>query len=410
MPTAVVGIGTELARGEVRDANGSWLARELTGLGAEVTSLSIVDDDQPRITHVLSRLAVEHTSVVVTGGLGPTTDDLTRNAAADLAGVRLVLHPPSLEALKARFAALGRPLSQSNLSQAQVPEGAEVLPNPLGTAAGFSMQVDRARLFFLPGVPEEMRAMFRSSVAPCIASQVAEAPMQIRFRTFGKGESWVNDALQGIEAEHGVKLAYLASYGAVDVKILAPAQGSLEAAADAVRHRLGNLVFAEGDLHMEQVVAQLLLERRLTLGVAESCTGGHLSQLLTRHPGASLWFRGGVVTYANRAKTDLLGVPKELLERVGAVSEPVARAMAEGARCALLANLGIGITGIAGPEGGTDDKPVGTVHLALATGTQTIHLCLNLLGDRGQIQQRAASAALDRLRRTLLFASEGGSG
>jgi nicotinamide-nucleotide amidase len=299
-------------------------------------------------------------------------------------------------------------MSASNAKQADFPRGARILPNPHGTAPGFSAKLGRAAAFFLPGVPLEMKAMFSANVAPAIESLVPEKSHQTLLRTFGLPESEVNDRLSGIAAARGVTLGYRARLPEIEVKVLAraptadEARARSEAAAADVRARLGDdVVYGEGETSLAEVVCRLLEAHSLTLAVAESCTGGLVAELLTRVPGASRSFLGGVVSYANSAKTELLGVDAALLLAHGAVSAEVARAMAEGARRRFGASLALAVTGIAGPDGGSAEKPVGLVHWAVGGDGNVTAKQAVFSGNREQVRLRAAYAALALLRRVV---------
>lgn len=405
---AVLCIGTELTRGEVVNTNGNTLADALTRLGFEVTAIEIVDDDAGRIRDSLARLGSAHAALVVTGGLGPTTDDITTAAVAALLGLPLERDSASLDAIRARLERLGRPMALSNAKQADFPRGALILPNPNGTAPGFSLRLKEALACFLPGVPREMIAMFDACVAPLLAPLVDEASHQIRLRTYGLPESEVNDLLAGIESEFDVLIGYRASFPVIEVKVLARGANAeairsrARRAADAVRARLGDeVVFGEGDVTFAQAIGAELVRARQRLACAESCTGGLVGQLVTARGGASAFFAGSAVVYDDQAKTTLLGVPAALIAAHGAVSAEVARAMAEGARTRFQTEVALAITGIAGPDGGSADKPVGLVHYAVATqrGSEAHHRVFP--GDRELIRLRAAYAALGLLYRTL---------
>jgi nicotinamide-nucleotide amidase len=408
MSAAVLCIGTELTRGELVNTNASWLAERLTALGVEVAELAVVDDDRVRIAHALRRLGSEHGLLICTGGLGPTTDDLTSECAASVLGVPLERDAASLEAIRTRMARFGRTMAASNENQAHFPRGAEILENRQGTAPGFAVSLGSARAYFLPGVPREMMNMFDELVAPLIARPTATT-RQIRLLCFGMPESAVNDALVGLEAEHGVTIGYRAHFPEIEVKVLARdehadrAYASARAAADAVRARLGDdVVYGEGDERLPAVVGKLLAERGLVVGAAESCTGGLLGKLITDVAGSSAYFAGAVVSYDNSVKRSLLGLDAGLLEEKGAVSEEVARAMAEGVRRVLDVDVALAITGVAGPGGGTPEKPVGLVHIAVADEAGTSHHKLGFPGTRVQIRMLSAYAALALVRRVLL--------
>ncbi|MET0794844.1 MAG: competence/damage-inducible protein A [Polyangiaceae bacterium] len=406
---AILCIGTELTRGELQNSNATWLAEVLTTIGFEVLAIDCVDDERARIEAALTRLSSNHEVVVCTGGLGPTTDDITTECAARLAGVGLQRDEPSLEAIRARLLRFGRQMALSNAKQADFPVGARILPNPNGTAPGFELKLHRALAYFMPGVPFEMKAMFESFVEPAIAPLVGERQFQVLLRTYGLPESEVNDRLAGVEAEFDVLIGYRATMPEIEVKVLARAS-TLEAArvraergALAVRERLGSeVIFGEGKMRFPEAVSALLAEQGKTLALAESCTGGLVSELITAHSGASAVFRGGAVTYANDAKIALLGVPAVLLARFGAVSAEVARAMAEGARAAFNSDFALSLTGIAGPTGGSEEKPVGLVHFAVADASGVSDRRVVFTGTREQVRRRAAFAGLSLVRAVAL--------
>ena len=407
MTAAVLCIGTELTRGELLNSNATWLAESLTRIGLEVTAVDCVDDDRGRIEAYLRRLSAEHQVLVCTGGLGPTTDDITTECAARVAGVELLRDDATLLRIEELLRRFGRKMAVSNAKQADFPVGARILPNPNGTAPGFHVKLGAAAAYFMPGVPREMKAMFEVSVEPDLGALVSEQRRQIVLRCFGLPESEVNDRLAGVETSYGVVIGYRASLPEIEVKVLAQAATGEAAlavarrAADDVRGRLGDYVYGEGFASLPDHVGALLAERGQTLALAESCTGGLAAELLTRIPGSSRYFLGGAVVYANSAKTELLGVPPALLAEHGAVSAQVARAMAEGVRARLGADFGLAFTGIAGPDGGSEQKPVGLVHWALATATGTELRDRVFLGNRLDIRRRAAFAGFDLLRRSL---------
>jgi competence/damage-inducible protein CinA-like protein len=410
---AVLSIGTELTRGEIVNTNASWLADALSALGLEVGRAESVADDPADIERALERLSSEYRIVISTGGLGPTTDDLTSATVAAWLGVPLETHAPSLAALEARLTRLGRQLTPSNAKQVDFPRGASVLENPNGTAPGFSLGRGRCQLFFMPGVPREMRPMFERYVPDAARALADGAPFQVRLRCFGLPESTINDRLDGLAAAYPVRVAYRAHFPEIEVKLFArvPAAPSVgieqarseaeriaRAAAREARLRLGPVVYSEGDQDLPAVIAESLRQAKLTLSVAESCTGGLVGALLTAQPTSDV-FMGGVIAYANAIKTELLGVEPALLERHGAVSEQVAQAMAQGARERCRTDLGLSLTGIAGPTGGTADKPVGLVHFAVASarGVTARQIVVNNR-PRRDVQLYSAWAALALVR------------
>ena len=410
MTVAIFCIGTELSRGELINGNAAWLSERMTAEGFEVTEHVVVDDDEARVIAAFRRLCVEHTIVLCTGGLGPTTDDLTSEAVAKAIGVRMVRDEPSLANIAARFARLGRAMSPSNEKQADFPEGALILPNAVGTAPGFAVTHGHAQAFFMPGVPREMHQMWQEQVLPKIAHLSHRTQHQIHLRTFGLPESQVGERLAGIEAAHpGIILGYRAHFPEIEVKVLAKAGTFDEARALAedvavlVKQRLGSHVFGgKGDTYAG-VVSSLLTGKGHTLAIAESCTGGMVGQMLTALPGASAILFADVVAYANGAKTMFCDVPEALIEKHGAVSEEVARALAEGIRRRTGATISLAITGIAGPTGATEEKPLGTVHLAVATEGRTVHQHHVLFPrDRVMVQKLAAYVGLALVREVLV--------
>jgi nicotinamide-nucleotide amidase len=405
MTAAVLSIGTELSRGELVNTNGPWLAAQLVAIGFEVFEHAIVDDDRARIVAALERLARTASIIVCTGGLGPTTDDLTADSVATALGVKLVRDDASLEHIRRRFEKFGRTMSESNAKQADFPEGSEILPNPIGTAPGFAARIGRATAYFMPGVPREMTRMFEEQVTPRIRKLAPSDTHQIRLKTFGLPESVVGEKLAGIEeTNEGVIIGYRAHFPEIEVKVLAKAasQGSAreacEKAANEVRTRLGDVIYGEGDDTFPAVVGRLLRNRGLTLAIAESCTGGLVGSMLTREPGASDFLLLDAVTYANSAKSRVLEVGEDVLRAHGAVSAEVAAAMAEGARRTAGSDVALALTGVAGPTGGSEAKPVGTVFLAVtgARGTEVKHRLFP--GERAQVQAIAAYGGLQLLR------------
>jgi nicotinamide-nucleotide amidase len=408
MTVAILSIGTELARGEIVNTNASWLGAELTRAGFTVSSIEVVPDDKPAVVEAIRRLASKNRFVLSTGGLGPTTDDLTAEAAADAAGVRLVRDESSLLAIKRRVEARGGTLNAAQEKQADVPAGAQILPNGHGTAPGFAVALGESRAYFMPGVPREMEPMFAEQVLLQIAPSAPNDTYQIRLRTYGLGESGIQMALASVEgAFPGVTLGYRAHFPEVDVKVHARAATHSMArdlahrAAIDVRGRLGDIVYGEGDEEFPEMVGRAMRGRGYRLALAESCTGGLLTHLLTSYP-ASDYLVGAAVTYANSAKTRLLHVSEDTLRGHGAVSAEVAAELAEGARRACDVEVAVSVTGIAGPTGGTAHKPVGLVYWAVAHPGGTLVRERVFVGDRRDIQTGAAFAALDLVRRVAL--------
>lgn len=412
MKAEILTIGDELLRGEIVDSNKALLAERLLQLDIETRFQSSVRDDPADMEDALRRAARRADVVLVSGGLGPTRDDLTIDVLATAFDRKLVLHEPSLAAIRDFFARMGREMAAVNAKQAWIPEGAEALPNPIGTAPGCLLVAGEVPIFCLPGVPRELARMMDEQVLPRIEARCAgRAVVRARIlRTFGMGESSLEEALAGIAQDGAVTLGFRTAFPdnllrpLARAATVAEAEAKLDTVCAAIRERLGALVYAEGDEPLEAVAGRLLRERGMTLAVAESCTGGLLAERVTHIAGASDYFLGGVVAYANAAKQALLGVPAELLDQHGSVSEPVARAMAEGARERFGADLALATTGVSGPGGGSAEKPVGTVCIALARegGTHAERFVFPL--DRARHRSLTAQIGLDWVRRTLLGA------
>ncbi len=409
MTCAVLCIGTELTRGELVNTNAAWLASALTDEGFEVVEDVVIDDDRARIVATVQRLAKQVRVVVCTGGLGPTTDDLTTEAVAAAMGVPLVRDDPSLEAIRRRFEKAGRTMTASNAKQADFPEGAEILPNPVGTAPGFAITLGECLAFFMPGVPREMKRMFDDQIVPRVRSLAPRTSYQLRLRTYGLPESAVGERLAGVEAAYpGVTVGYRAHFPEIEVKVLARgaseavARDVCERATVDVKSRLADVIYGEGEETFAGVLGRQLRTKGYTLAIAESCTGGLVGHMLTREPGASDFLLVDAVTYANSAKTRILGVEEDALRGHGAVSPEVAAAMAEGVKRVSGADIALALTGVAGPTGGSDDKPVGTVFIAVAAAGATTVKQRHFSGDRHQIQTLAAYAGLHLVRQVCL--------
>jgi nicotinamide-nucleotide amidase len=411
----LLAIGDEIVTGATVDTNSSYLAGRLVEAGAEVRGISAVPDDVAAISAALGRALDAAELVVTTGGLGPTADDLTTEAVAAVAGVERTLHEPSLAAITERFAAAGREMTPNNRRQAMLPRGCTVLPNAHGTAPGFVCSVERpggARFVAsLPGVPSEMEHMAEEALLPWLAARGRERSVATRvFTTFGLSESKLDALLDQLLPPGEGRLAFRAAFPRIQARVtLAGAgDGPLAARLDEleaeVRRRLGAHLLAAEDVGMEEVVARLLLEAGHTLALAESCTGGLIGHRLTEVPGASSFLAGGVVAYADSAKRELLGVGADTLRAHGAVSEETAREMAEGARTRTGTTLGLSVTGIAGPGGGSAAKPVGTVCIAVAWEGDAWSRRYQLGAHRGRgwIKVMSSELALDAVRRRLL--------
>lgn len=417
MKAEVLTIGDELLRGEIVDSNKSFLSDRLLGLDVETWFHSSVRDEPDDIRDAFLRAIDRAEVVLVSGGLGPTRDDLTTEVLAETVGRKLVLDEGALEALRAFFANVGREMAKNNEKQAWFPEGADVLENPIGTAPGFMIEERGTLVFCMPGVPRELFKMMDEQVLPRVArklgggaGQAAERVVRATLlRTFGMGESTLDAELSDVAKDGDVTLGFRTAFPDNYLRPLAraatveEADTKLKGVCDAIRERLGALVYGENDDTLELVVGRELTKQGKTLATAESCTGGLIAEKLTDVPGSSEYFCGGVVVYANEAKTALLGVDEAMLAEHGAVSEPVALAMARGACERFGADLGISTTGISGPGGGSDEKPVGLVYIALHR-TDGPARCERFVFplDRGRHRQLTAHTALDWVRRSLL--------
>lgn len=412
MKLEVVTIGTELVLGLTTDTNAAELGRALAAAGVEIVRRVSIPDTPALIRAAVGEALARTGFVITTGGLGPTKDDMTKREVAALFGKALELDDGVLRSLEARFRRLGRAMPSINRTQAEVPAGATVLPNPRGTAPGLWIEDNGRVAVLLPGVPSEMRGLLAEEVLPrLIARQGKDDGRVVRSRTVrttGVAESALAERVGDIEDEIApLTLAYLPSPEGVDLRVTAwamredEAERRLAAAGTVLRARAGADCYGEDDADLAAVVLELLRARGAHLAVAESCTGGLLAGRITAVPGASAGFIGGVVAYDDHVKTHWLAVPAVLLATRGAVSEEVAGAMAEGAQRHFAVEAALAVTGIAGPAGGTPEKPVGTVWVAARLDSETRAVKRVFPGDRGEIRARSAQAALDLLRRML---------
>lgn len=407
----IVAIGTELLLGDVVDTNSAWLSRRLAALGVSVYRHVTVGDNPNRIISALKEAAARADLVLTTGGLGPTSDDLTIGCLAEAAGEKMVEFPEAREHVERAFARLGYTPPVSNYKQALFPVGATLLNNPLGTAMGAMLKLGDALVVTLPGVPLEMQAMFEDEVEPVIQEGSDGIILSRTLWFTGIGESTLAERVQDLLDRTSSTVAPLANRGMVRLRITSRARTREEARAEIepveeeILSRVGEYYFGADSDTLESVVGELLKQRGETLAVAESETGGLLAKRITDIPGASAYFSEGFVTYSNEAKERLLGVPHDLLLQHGAVSEEVARAMAGGTKRAARSTYGLAITGVAGPGGGTLEKPVGLVWLGLAYegGVRTQKLNLSAWArSRESIREWSATRALALLRRHLI--------
>ncbi|MBE3587139.1 MAG: competence/damage-inducible protein A [Thermoanaerobacteraceae bacterium] len=406
MQAELIFTGTELLMGEIVNTHAQYIGRELAALGIEITLHTTVGDQWDRMAAVLQGALERADLIIITGGLGPTTDDLTRDTVARVLGLPLVLDPPSLEHIRRFMARRGTVMPENMIRQAYFPAGAKILPNQVGTAPGALLEYRDRVLVLLPGPPDELRPMFARSVRPYLAGR-ARGGMVTRTRLLkvtGIGESAVQQLIGDLGGQGNPGIAYVAKPGEVHVRISAKAPGGALAeqmVADLlarVRERLSAYVFGMDDDVLEEVVGRLLTQRGLTVATAESCTGGLVASRLTSVPGSSGYFLGSVVAYHNRIKERVLGVPAGVLKEHGAVSRETAVAMAEGIRRLTGADLGLSVTGIAGPDGGTPEKPVGLTYIALATPEGTSCREFHFPGRRHGVRQGAVNSGLNMIR------------
>jgi nicotinamide-nucleotide amidase len=409
MRVILLNTGTELLLGDVQDAHLAFIAREILPLGLRIEERRTVPDSDA-IRQTLAELFPRCEILFVTGGLGPTSDDVTREMVADLLGLKLRQSSQLLTSLRQRLRVRGIKWTPGIARQADVHVGAEVLSNQNGSAPGLYLraninpEIQSPDLFLLPGPPRELQPMFRAFVIPILSSIVPDSALIERrlYKIANKGESLVEEAIGArVLAIPGVELGYCARPGEVDVRIVGKAK-AIEQADAIIRSKLGPSIFSAADESLEEVIVKLLAQRNQTLAVAESCTGGLLADRITNVPGASAVFLAGYVCYANQAKIGMLNVDPQLIEKHGAVSEQVACVLAEHARAGSKSDYALATTGVAGPSGGSPEKPVGTVYVALATSGETIAKKFFFPTDRETFKQIATQAALELLRRNLI--------
>jgi nicotinamide-nucleotide amidase len=406
----IIAIGSELLSPNRSDTNSLWLTDQLNRIGLDVKLKTIVGDDDARLEEVVKDAVKRSRVVITTGGLGPTEDDITRKVVARALGRRLSLDENVLEEIRRRFQSFGVNMPERNARQAMVIDGAEFLPNPNGTAPGLYLEEKECSIALLPGPPREMKPMFENHVLSRIGKLAGETRFATRLlRVTGMGESAVDEKISPIYMKYENPQTTIL-FNSTEIEIHLRAHGRTEQDADAllddlslkIEKALGNSVFSFGGETMEEVIGRRLSMTDFTLAVAESCTGGLIAQRLTSIPGSSKYFLEGVVTYSNESKTRLLGVDKKVIKEFGAVSQQVARDMARGVRHKAKTDFGLAVTGVAGPGGGTEEKPIGLVYIALADDAHTEHKRFVIPGDRELIRWRASQAALDMLRRRLI--------
>ncbi|HXG85405.1 MAG TPA: competence/damage-inducible protein A [Pyrinomonadaceae bacterium] len=406
----IIAIGSELLTPTKTDTNSLWLTEKLNEIGIEVKLKTVVGDDEARLEETIKDALRRSDIVISTGGLGPTEDDITRRVSAHAVNKELVFDDALLAEVRKRFEQMNREMPEINRRQAYVIDGAEVLANPNGSAVGMSYESDGKLFVILPGPPRENQPMFENFILPKLREKAGEIFVKRRvLRVAGMGESAVDEKIAPIYLQYENPQTTIL-FNRSEIEIHLTAQGKtekdaeilLEEVAVKIAGALGSAVFSVNDEAMEAVVGKLLTENKKTLSLAESCTGGLIAERLTEVSGSSAYFIEGAITYSNEAKIRTLNVPSELIEKHGAVSKDVAQAMAKGMRERARTDYAVSVTGIAGPNGGSEEKPVGLVFIGFADETETKSIKINLPGDRYLIRWRASQAALDYLRRQIL--------
>jgi len=409
METAVIlSTGDELTTGKVIDTNSAFIADRLFSIGVKVAAVLKVADDPKRLLWALREARALGDLIIGTGGLGPTADDLTTEMVANFLDRNLIVNEQVAADLRRRFEVRSIPWTANNLKQARFPEGAAIIANPVGTAPGFHAILGNGKnLFWLSGVPQEMTAMFNETVLPWIVAQQDRAAqiLACTFKIYGLSESNLDDLVKPIDLGNHAKLSFRAHYPDLTLRLTVSGEAVQKQFAelcDRIRAVLSPYIYAEGDLTMEEVVGRLLFEKQQTLALAESCTGGLISQRITRIAGSSAYYYGGAVTYSNDAKIKFLGVTAATLEKHGAVSQQTALEMSQGIRERTGASIGLSVTGVAGPSGGSQQKPIGTIWISIAQENRHEARSFYFHGERERIILGTSQAALNWLRQTLL--------
>jgi nicotinamide-nucleotide amidase len=411
---AVIAVGSELLTPIRVDTNSLFITEQLNTLGIDVALKAVVGDDRAEIAHAVRTILDRVDLVLLSGGLGPTDDDVTREVVAEVLNRRLRERGDITERLRQRFAARGWQMPEINRRQAMVPDGAEVIENPNGTAPGLWIEHGDKVLLLLPGPPRELKPMLKRVIETNLVERAGGFTLRRRIiRITGRTESHADEALQPLYAAWArltmpIAATILAALGQIELHLsvradsLEVAEAALDRAVSQVVDVLGNVIYSTDGRQLEEVVGAMLADRGFHIAIAESCTGGLVTSRLTDVPGSSRYVRQAIVAYSNDAKSDLLRVPATLIAEHGAVSEPVALAMADGIRTGARADIGVGVTGIAGPGGGTPEKPVGTVAVAVVTKDASRARTMRFLGEREQVKFQASQAALDMVRRVII--------
>jgi nicotinamide-nucleotide amidase len=404
MKSEIISVGTELLLGNTVNTNATFLSEELAKLGVDVYYHTVVGDNHIRLKDVITQAMGRSDLIIMTGGLGPTSDDITKEVAAEAAGKKLLLDQTELDRIRRYFAKTGRGMTDNNIRQAYVPEGAMAVVNHNGTAPGIIMETDRATVIMLPGPPSELKAMFMNDIVPYLKNKSKTILYSKTIKFFGIGESALEDALKDlIDNQSDPTIAPYAGEGEVKLRITTRTSDNQQSSAisaivDIIKDRVGKYIYAYDEQSLEQVTAQNLLDSGLTVAVAESCTGGRISSMLTSVPGISKAFMGSVICYSNEVKKSVLGVSDVTLDRHGAVSSQTAIEMASGVRRVCNADIGLSTTGIAGPTGNTPLKPVGLVYIAIDCAQGSFVWERHFSGNREKVQNYAAKNALNYLR------------
>ena len=401
MNAGIISVGNELLMGFTLDSNSTWIARKLLDLGIKVDLKLTIADNEGEILEAFKTLSSRCDVILCTGGLGPTSDDVTKSAYCDFIQAGLELNEDYLEELKKKFEDRQLVMSDSNREQAMVPDKGETIPNSLGSALGLKFVDEESRIYVMPGVPSEMKRMMEETVLPELEQLPRDELHVTTIRLTGIMESALYDQVKDLLNDNIVKVAFLPGFLGVDVRLMSRDKDSLLELSGQFFDRLGNYVYAEDWETLEDAVGRLLIERGLTLATAESCTGGLLGNRITNVAGSSEYYLGGIVSYSDSAKMNLLGVSQETLKKFGAVSEETAQEMAAGARRVLQSDVGVSITGIAGPTGGTEDKPVGLVYIAVDVAGDVAVRKFVFSEDRRYNKELSAQAALNLVRMSM---------
>ncbi|MDD3807529.1 MAG: competence/damage-inducible protein A [Candidatus Marinimicrobia bacterium] len=406
MVAEIITVGDEILAGSILDTNAHWLTQELVTLNIPVLRRHTISDDKEEIVYALNTLSEKTDIVIFTGGLGPTRDDITKKTITEYFGGKLIFSESLYAEIKEKLSHRSKNFPISNREQAFIPDNAILLSNPLGTAAGLFFQDKNREIYLLPGVPEEMKAIFNTAIRPRLLQKFGEKNKVLVFKTTGIMESEIVDRIdEGLQNFSEIKVGYYPSVLGVTLKFLIKEKDILNVEPrlkEFLYHHLGDDIYAEEDIDISEVIARELKNREWTLSVAESCTGGLISHRLTEIPGISAVFREGIVSYSNEAKMRLLGISEEMLKRYGAVSEKTVIDMARGVRERAGTDTAISISGIAGPEGGTPEKPVGTVWMCAITPNQEKTCCIFFNKNRSLNKLYASQAALNLLRKLLI--------